>query len=133
MERTSPEARTSSELGRFPKRAKLDEIELPNGKKFDKILLECVDESLADLLSPKVRDAAYSVMERTYSIPRNDIPRKPNQFGTCLEQVFGVAGKTIGRTIARRLYSKLGLDFFDRPGYEFHDYIRAAKPKVSIV
>ena len=133
MEKASSEARTGSELSGLPKRAKLDETELPNGKKFDQMLLECVDESLADLLSPKVRDAAYSVMERTYSIPRNDIPRKPNQFGTCLEQVFGVAGKTIGRTIARRLYSKLGLEFFDKPGYVFHDYIRAAKPNTSIV
>ena len=127
MEKAFPVARAGSERSESPKRAKLEEIELPNCKKFDMMLLECVDESLADLLSPKVRDATYIVMERTYSIQRNEIPGKANQFGSCLEQVFGVAGKTIGRTIAKRLYSKLGLEFFEKPGYEFHDYIRAAR------
>lgn len=127
MEKAFPEARAGSKRSESPKLANLEEIEVPNGKKFDRMLLECVDESLADLLSPKVRDAAYIVMERTYSIPRDEIPGKANQFGSCLEQVFGVAGKTIGRTIARRLYSKLGLEFLEKPGYEFHDYIRAAK------
>ena len=127
MEKTSPEALAGFELGGFRKRAMLDKIEVPDGKEFDNILLECVDASLSDLLSPKVRDATYIVLEKTYSISRNEIPQRPNQFGSCLEQVFGVAGKTIGRTIAKRLYSKLGLEFLEKPGYEFNDYIRAAR------
>lgn len=127
MEKTSPEALAGFELSGLGKRAMLDKIEVPNGKEFDNILLECVDTSLSDLLSPKVRDAAYLVLERTYSISRKEIPQRANQFGSCLEQVFGVAGKTIGRTIVRRLYSKLGLEFLEKPGYEFHDYIRTAR------
>jgi len=124
----SSEARADSAFRGFPELAVLDRYGLSNEKKFNRIFLECVDESLADLLGTKVKDTAYLVFQKNYSIARNDIPHRPSQFGSCLDQVFGVAGKTIGRTIARRLYSRLGLTFFEKPGYEFHDYIEAAKP-----
>ena len=128
MGSASQETHADSALRGLPKLAMLDRYGLSNGKDFNRIFLECVDESLADLLGTKVRDTAYLVFQRNYSIARNDIPHLPSQFGSCLDQVFGVAGKTIGRTIARRLYSRLGLAFFEKPGYKFHDYIEAAKP-----
>jgi hypothetical protein len=128
MGNVSSEAHADSALRGLPKLAVLDRYGLSNGKDFNRIFHECVDESLPDLLGTKVRDTAYLVFQRNYSIARNDIPHLPSQFGSCLDQVFSVAGKTIGRTIARRLYSRLGLTFFEKPGYEFHDYIEAAKP-----
>ena len=96
------------------------------GKDFGTTLLECVDETLADLLGQKVRDAAYLVLEKNY-IPRGDIPVKPDKFGSFLEEVFGIAGLTIGRAIARRLYTKLGMRYAEIRRYKFQDYIQAAR------
>lgn len=126
MRAGSPEALAQSALRALPIKSTEGRVGLPHAR-FDKLLIECVDTSLEDLLGTKVRATAYGVLERNYSIARNDIPKKPDEFGSCLDQIFGVAGKVIARAIARRLYSQLGLEFVERPEYRFHDYIRIAK------
>jgi hypothetical protein len=47
-------------------------------------------------------------MERKYYIGREDVPRRLGDFLLILERTFGKSGKTIERTLARRLTTKLG-------------------------
>ena len=77
-------------------------------KDVDRLLLDALDEVLDDLLGKQVRETFYDHMERTYYIGREDVPRRLGDFLLILERTFGKSGKTIERTLARRLCTKLG-------------------------
>lgn len=91
------------------------------------MLLESIDMSLLDLFGAKVRETTYRVLEQNYAIAREEIPRKVPRFASFLELVFGAAGPTIGRTILKNFYAKLGLHFNEKQGFKFQDYIKAVK------
>jgi hypothetical protein len=76
-------------------------------KDVDLLLLEALDDVLDDLLGKQVREKFYDHMERNYYIGREDIPRRLGDFLLILERTFCKSGKTIERTLARRLCAKL--------------------------
>ena len=76
-------------------------------KDVDRLLLEALDEVLDDLLGKHVRETFYDHMERKYYIGREDVPRRLGDFLLILERTFGKSGKTIERTLAKRLCTKL--------------------------
>jgi hypothetical protein len=77
-------------------------------KDINRLLLESLDDVLDDLLGRQVRESFYDYMERNYYVGRDDIPRRLGDFILILERTFGKSGKTIERTIARRLCATLG-------------------------
>jgi hypothetical protein len=77
-------------------------------KDIDRLLIESLDEVLDNLLGRRVRDSFYDHLERTYYIGREDVPKRLGDFILILERTFGKSGKTIERTLARRLCAKLG-------------------------
>jgi len=77
-------------------------------KDVDRLLLDALDEVLDDLLGKHVRETFYDHMERKYYIGRDDVPRRLGDFLLILERTFGKSGRTIERTLARRLCTKLG-------------------------
>jgi len=127
MSRASPETVADSMLRAHVAGFRVNATSGRNIEDFARVLLECVDRTFEDLVGSKVRDAAYQVLEKDY-IAREDIPDKPDVFASFLEETFGVAGKTIGRAIARSLYHRLGLNFMNNPEYGFIEYVREAKP-----
>jgi hypothetical protein len=113
MVRAPAEALSVSTLQNVPFHTKVNPMSrLQRREDFGPMLLDCVDATFSNLFGSKVKDAAYLVLERSY-FPRSEIPLKPERFGSFLEDVFGVAGLTIGRAIARCLYTKLGLSYTD--------------------
>ena len=76
-------------------------------KDIDRLLIESLDEVLDDLLGKRVRTAFYDHLERTYYIGREDVPKRLGDLILILERTFGKSGKTIERTVARRLCLKL--------------------------
>jgi hypothetical protein len=76
----------------------------------DRLLLESLDDVLYDLLGKQVRDVFYDHLERNYYIGREDVPERLGDFLLILERTFGKSGKTIERSIARRLCTKLDCD-----------------------
>ena len=73
----------------------------------DRLLLQALDDVLDDLLGKNVREAFYDHMERNYYFGREEIPSRLRDFLLVLERTFGKSGKTIERSLARRLCSKL--------------------------
>jgi hypothetical protein len=98
---------------------------------FDSLLLECINEILTDILSTRAREAVYDNLERTRFLSRNQIPKHLDAFFQLLEETFGKASKTIGRAIAKKLYSKLGLEFVETPGLEFADHLQTLRRKLG--
>lgn len=96
---------------------------------YHELLLDSIDEVFVDLLGTRVRDAFYDSLERNQRIAREELSQHLDKFQDALETVFGSGGDTIGRTIAKRLYAKLELDFTPRTDYKLKEYVEAAKPQ----
>lgn len=90
------------------------------------MLLQCVDEALADLLGCRARKAVYDHLERQLYLARDQIPRRMSEFSRVLEANFGKGGATIERAIARKFYLKLEMPFVIYPGFRLEDYVRKA-------
>lgn len=95
------------------------------------LLVESIDEVLRDLLGTKVREAIYDYLERNYQIARDLIPRNLVTFFTVLDQICGKSSRIIGKAIASRLFAKLGWKFTEVKGFEFVDYLEAAKARIA--
>jgi hypothetical protein len=97
----------------------------------DILLAESMDEALTDLLGRRAREAIYDHLERNYLVARNEIPDRLRDLFVVLDETFGKGSRTIGRVVAKRLYTKLGWELVDIPSYELEDYLRVAKERLG--
>ena len=77
-----------------------------NGKKFDQILLESIDEALS-ALGEKAKESIYHHLNHDFSIPKRDIPSRVNDFSTAIEQIFGETAQHIEILIMKCLQKKV--------------------------
>lgn len=94
---------------------------------FEKPLVEAVDESFLSLLGESVRKAIYVYWEKEFSLSRAEIPLRVNDVAIALDRTFGSSSGTVARCIARKLYSKLGLDFQEESNCGFAGYVTEAR------
>jgi len=97
-------------------------------KSFNALVLESIDETLNDLVGPRTKKMIFDYLE--CSIHRDEIPTQPGRFLALLEEISGKAAKVIGKAAIRRVYAKLGWEFYDVHGFEAEDYIEAAKTRL---
>ena len=98
-----------------------------NGK-----LRAAIDETIIDLLGKSVLAALQDHLLKHYAVTPDEIPYRLDTMFESLERVFGVTGaRTIGWTIARKLYLKIGLPFVEHENYRLEDYIEDAKKMLS--
>jgi len=96
------------------------------GKDFDKLFIEAVDEGL-DVLGESGRQMIFFHLEKSCSIKRHEIPKKPEAFAAGLEKIFGAGASVIEKLIVKSLYSKLGLKYEDKEERPFVDYVNNVK------
>lgn len=94
---------------------------------FDATLLESIDESIEALLGQEVVLALHLNLKNKRSIGREEIPDNIPTLCVVLEKYFGPSARTIGRAIARRLYSKLSLEFLIKGNYQLMNYVEDAR------
>jgi hypothetical protein len=83
---------------------------------FNVILTESIRETIAQLLSPKVAENLFEHLEKVYSVKKDEIPSHLDTLLLTLTTYFGSSSsQVIGKAIARRFYSQLGLEFSDEP------------------
>ena len=95
-------------------------------KDFDKLFIEAVDEGL-DVLGESGRQMIFFHLEKSYSIKRHEIPKKPEAFAAGLEKIFGAGASVLEKLIVKSLYSKLGLKYEDKEELPFADYVNDVK------
>jgi hypothetical protein len=100
-------------------------------KTLDDLIFESADEVLTDLIGRKPKEAIYDYLERNYSIARYAIPKNLSKFVELLETTFGRGSATICRAIVRRLFQKLGWEFTEIRGFDFLDYLEAARARIA--
>jgi len=97
---------------------------------FDKLFMEAVDDSLS-VLPMSGREMLFFHLERSASIRKHDIPKKPESFIAALEQIFGAGAWVLEKLILKNLYFKLGLEFWERKDYTFTDYLKDVTAALS--
>lgn len=95
------------------------------------LLVQSMDEALADVLGKRTREAVYDHLERNYALSRADIPDHLSKFFELMEETFGKGSKTIGKSIIKKMFSKLEWNFVEIPGYEFMDYLEAIRKRIT--
>lgn len=100
-------------------------------KTLDELIFESTDEVLTDIIGRKPKEAIYDYLERNYSIARYTIPKNLSKFVEVLEATFGRGSATICKAIVRRLFQKLGWEFTEIKGFEFLDYLEAARARIA--
>ncbi|TSA42709.1 hypothetical protein D4R54_02210 [archaeon] len=99
----------------------------------DRMLVEALNESFAAILGEIPKKTVYDILEKKHAIAVNRIPERLNEFTTALETLFGVmASKVIVRIVVKRLYSKLGLTYVERPDWRLPDYVNEAKSRRTL-
>lgn len=97
-------------------------------KSFEEILLEAVDEALGSL-GESAKQSIYYHLEEKFKIPREEIPKRVEDFAEGLEKIFGVGARFLEILIMKRLYDRIGkpLEWDERKEFAFVNYIEAAK------
>jgi hypothetical protein len=95
------------------------------------LLLQSIDEVLADLVGRRSREAIYDCLERDRALARTDIPKHLTLFLQLLDEIFGRSSRTICKAIIKRMYEKLEWKFYDIPTYEFIDYLEELRSKIA--
>jgi hypothetical protein len=94
-------------------------------------LLEAVDSALSSL-GDSARQAVYFHLEKKFDIPKDDIPRRVEDFDQGLERIFGVGTRFLEVLIMKKLYEEMGskgtiLKIGQGKKFKFPDYVRAAE------
>ena len=77
---------------------------------FEEILFESIDEGL-NLLGEQIKNAIYLHLRNFYSLSKQDIPYRIEDFTKALEDIFQVGAQLLEVEIMKILYVKVG------PGY----------------
>ena len=83
---------------------------------FEKVLLESIDEGLG-CLGEKTKQAVYLHLKNNYSLSKEDIPYRIEDFTSAIENIFQKGALLLEIKIMKLLFAKIG-----------HRYIRMEKP-----
>jgi len=97
--------------------------------KFDSILINAVDETMADLFGPVVVQSLHEHLLKFYHVRTEEIPYRLDSLTFTLERTFGASSKIICKAIVRKFYAKLGLAFYDNPARTLLESVEQARIK----
>jgi hypothetical protein len=93
---------------------------------FDKTLLEAVDRALLTF-GESPREAIYYHLNKSFRLQRENIPEDADKFSQALNTIFGPGATVIKKLIVKNLYSKLNMNFEEKPSFEIVDCISLAR------
>lgn len=99
---------------------------------FKELLLEAVDAALSPL-GDSSKQAIYFYLEKNFTVKKQDIPNKIEEFTNAIEEIFGYGAKILEVEIMKHLYVKIGSTFEYFPEKDdllFVEYINAARMHV---
>jgi len=95
------------------------------------LLLSVVDETMRQVFREAGIKVIYDFLENNSHLKREEIAEKPEVFSAGLERLMVSAAQMIENLILKNLYCKLGLEFAEKKGYEFSDYIKELRKRCS--
>jgi hypothetical protein len=99
------------------------------GAEWNEFFVEVVDETLKQIFSDDGTKVIYDFLEKHSKLRLKDVAENPEIFSASLERLMVSAARVIEQIILKNLYSRLGLKFEEKQGYEFADYIMELRGK----
>jgi len=93
-------------------------------KDWNSFFAEAVDDTLKQIFKEDGAKVIYEFLENHTCLKLEEVADKPEVFSASLGRLMVSAARVIEKLILKNLYSRLGLKFEEKPGYEFSDYIR---------
>ena len=75
-------------------------------KKFETVVLEAIDEALSSL-GENAKKTIYFHLERTFLIPKAEIPNRIEDFSDALDRIFGAGARHLEILIMKNLNQKV--------------------------
>lgn len=97
--------------------------ETQKAAEFSRLLLESIDESLTDVLSQRVSNDVFVLMETRFGIKRDDLPQRIRDFENHITVFFGAAAPVLIRLFVRNLCAKLQIPYRQEPDYNLQMYL----------
>ena len=91
---------------------------------WNSIFAEAVDDSLKQIFKEDGAKVIYEFLESHTRLKLKEVADKPKVFSDSLETLMVSAARVIETVILNNLYSRIGLKFKKKQGYEFADYIK---------
>lgn len=114
----------------------VEENKLSNGRNviekyenWNDFFADVVDETLKQIFKEEGAKVIYDFLVNHAHLKLEEAAEKPDVFSANLERLMVSATRVIEQVILKNLYSKLGLKFEEKKGYEFSDYIRELRRK----
>lgn len=95
----------------------------------DDLLLNVIDETLKHVFKEPGAKVIYDYLRDQCHLKREEIAEKPEVFSAGLERLLKSGAVLIEKMILINLSSKLQLNYMEKEGYEFSDYIRELREK----
>ena len=96
---------------------------------FTYLFIECVEQTLTDLVGARVRDGLLDYIARHARLAKADLAERPCELSILLERSFGKAGTVIEKRILRRLYTALGSMYRETPDFNFAIQVEEARTR----
>ena len=98
----------------------------------DDLLLKVVDETMKQVFRDAGAKVIYDYLRKNSHLKREDIAEKPEVFSAALERLLGSGAPMIEKLVLKNLYRKLQLEYAEKEGYEFSDYVKALKKRFEV-
>jgi hypothetical protein len=99
---------------------------------FNGTLNKAIGETIRSVLGPDVLETLYHVLDEKYSVTGDELAYRLETLWEVLENGLGhVSSRTVGRSIAKLFYSRLGLQFVANDEWRLQDYVEEAKKKLA--
>jgi len=124
--------RSSTKLQEEVKSRMLSFLKSLGSCNFEELLLEAVDAALSPL-GDSSKQAIYFYLETKFTVKKQDIPNKIEQFTNAIEEMFGYGAKILEIEIIKHLHVKIAgaFEYFpEKDDLLFIDYIDAVRMHV---
>ena len=95
-----------------------------NSKDWNNLFAEAIDDTLKQIFKEDGTRVIYEFLETHTRLKLEEVADKPKVFSDSLERLMVSAARVIETVILKNLYSKMGLKFKEKPGYNFSDYVK---------
>lgn len=102
-----------------------------NVRRADNLLLSVLDETIKQVFNETGTKIIYDYLRDNCHLNREEIAEKPDVFSTALDKLLGSAAPVIEKLILKNFYREFGLEYEEKEGYAFSDYVRELRKRRS--
>ena len=101
-------------------------------ERFSDLLLNAVDETLKEVFKEAGAKVIHNFLGNKCHLKRKEIGEKPEDFSAGLERLLGSAAPMIEKSVLKNLCFKLRLEYEEKDGFGFLDYLRELREKADV-